>query len=101
MSMGVCVCITESLCGTAEITTTVCPNYTSVKLKKGKEGVSLVAQQVKNPASIHEDVGSIPGLVQWVNDLVLPCVSCGVSQRHCSDPVLLWLWCRPAATALI
>ena len=33
---------------------------------------SLVAQQVKNPTSIHEHVGSIPGLTQWVNDLALP-----------------------------
>ena len=37
-----------------------------------------------NPTSNHEVVGSIPGLAQW-------------SQ----DPTLLWLWCRPAAAALI
>ena len=35
-------------------------------------GVPTVAQQVKNPASIHVDTGSIPGLAQWVKDLVLP-----------------------------
>ena len=34
--------------------------------------VPIVAQQVKNPASIHEAVGSIPDLAQWVKDLELP-----------------------------
>ena len=28
-------------------------------------------------------------------------MSCGVGRRHGSDPTLLWLWRRPAATALI
>ena len=28
-------------------------------------------------------------------------VTCVVGQRRGSDPVLLWLWCRQAATALI
>ena len=28
-------------------------------------------------------------------------MSCGVGGRCGSDPVLLWLWCRPAVTALI
>ena len=28
-------------------------------------------------------------------------MSCGVGCRHSSDPALLWLWCRPAAVALI
>ena len=28
-------------------------------------------------------------------------MSCGVDHRHGSDRALLWLWCRPAAVALI
>ena len=28
-------------------------------------------------------------------------LSCGVGRRHGLDPALLWLWCRPAAAALI
>ena len=30
-----------------------------------------MAQQVKNPTSVHEDVGSIPSLAQWGKDLAL------------------------------
>ena len=35
-------------------------------------GILAVAQQVKNPTSIHEDAGSIPGLTEWVKGLALP-----------------------------
>ena len=47
-------------------------------------GVPIVTQWLVNPTRNHGVVGAIPGLAQWVE-----------------DPVLLWLWRRPAATAPI
>ena len=41
-------------------------------LKKAENGSSCRGSVVMNPTSIHEDTCSIPGLAQWVEDLVLP-----------------------------
>ena len=35
-------------------------------------GVPIVAQRLTNPTRNHEVAGLIPGLAQWVKDLVLP-----------------------------
>jgi len=50
-----------------------------------------MVQWLMNPTRNHEVAGLIPGIA----------VSCSVGRKHSSDPALLWLWCRPAATALI
>ena len=69
-------------------------NSSLVKMKTS--GVTVVAQQVKNPTSIHEDGGLIPGLNQWglrISRCCKLCLgqSCGWNECCCGCGVGLQL----------
>ena len=43
-----------------------------LSFKMTSSGSSCCGSVVMNPTSIHEDMGLIPGLTQWIKDLALP-----------------------------
>ena len=47
-------------------------NFKEKPIEKKKSWSSCCGSMVTNPTSIHENASSIPGLPQWVKDLVLP-----------------------------
>ena len=51
-----------------------------------------MAQQAKNPTSIHKDAASIPGLTQWDKDPVLP-------QAAAAAPICPLAWYLPYAAS--
>ena len=64
------------------------------------KGIPIMAQWVKNPTSLREDMGSIPSLAQWIKDPAL--LQAAVQTADVAGIwVLLWLWHRPAAAAPI
>ena len=71
------------------------PAYPCIStLKKSSPRIPIVSQCIKNPASIHEDAGSIPGLtelrIQYLPQAVVSAAG-----------AWMWLWCRWAAAAQI
>ena len=65
-----------------EMVTLTSDNDILVRYKLKALGVPVVAQQGKNPTSIHEDSSSIPGLAQWVR------IQCCCKLQHRSH---IWL----------
>ena len=59
-------CLPHSLCGFPPPSLNTCSEEFNEPLINF--GVPVVTHQVKNPTSIHEDVGWIPVLAQWVKD---------------------------------
>ena len=76
------------------------PDMENAVIKNDKNRSSCHGAAEMNPTSIHEDVGSILSLAQWVGESGIA-ASCGAGRRCGSDPTLLWLWCGPADVALI
>ena len=76
-------------------------SYLARYLKHDQCQSSCCGSAVMNLTSIHEDMDSIPGPAQLVEDPVLLWAVVFVGHRCSSDLVFLWLWHRPAAAVWI
>ena len=60
----------------------------AITIIQASEGIPIVAQWVKDPTSLHEDAGSIPGLTQWGKDPALP-----QALAQVADAAWMWYCC--------
>ena len=58
-------------------------------LEEERRKIPTVTQRVKNPTSIHKDVGSIPGPTQGVQGSGVA-MNCGVGLWHCCSCGVGW-----------
>ena len=68
--------------------------------KRALLGAPIVALQVKNSTSVHEDKSSLPGLTQWFEDLALLQAVKQVADVAWILCCCVWLWWRSEAAAL-
>ena len=71
--LGLDGCFISCVCVVIKLYTFCAPYnvlFTSTLQSQWQE-VSVVSQGVRNLTHIHEEAGSIPGLIQWVKDWVL------------------------------
>ena len=83
-------------------------NITMVSTNWGLQALSILKAREGVPIGVQWKRIRPRTMRLWVRSLALPsglrtrrCCGCGVGHRYASDLAWLWLWHRPAATALI
>ena len=71
LGFGVAMAVSNPSLGTP-IASRYGPKKKKKKKKNGRGKFLLWPSRLRTQHSIHEDAGLIPGLVQWIKDLMLP-----------------------------